>query len=70
MMASVTQAFRVESSPISDCKCIVLSVGKMIDDWKKYGNARDLMEIRLYLCGRTEKNQEILSHDSRMNFEL
>jgi hypothetical protein len=70
MMASVTQAFRVECSPVSNCERIVLSDGKMIDDWKKYGNVRDLIEIRLYLSGRTEKNHEILSHDNRVNFEL
>lgn len=70
MMVSVTQAFRVECSPISDCEHIVLSDGKMIDDWKKYGNVRDLIEIRLYLSGRAEKNHEFLSHDSRGNFEL
>ena len=66
-MASVTQAFRVECSSLSDC---VLSYGKMIDDWKKYGSVRDLIEVRLYLSGRTEKNHEIVSHDSRVNFEL
>jgi hypothetical protein len=72
MMASVTQAIRVECRPISDCERtrIVLSDGKMINDWKKYGSVRDLIEIRLYLSGRAEKNHEILSHDRRMNFEL
>jgi len=42
----------------------------MIDDWKKYGSVRDLIEIRPYLSGWTEKNHEILSHGSRVNFEL
>jgi len=70
MIALVTQAFRVECSRVSDCERIVLSDGKKIDDWKKYGNVRDLIEIRLYLSGRTEKNHEILSHDNRVNFEL
>jgi hypothetical protein len=70
MMASVSQAFGVQRNPTSDCEHIVLSDGKMIDDWKKYGSVRDLIEIRLHLFGRTEKNHEILSQDSRVQFEL
>ena len=35
--------------------------------WRCVG---DLMEMRLYLSGRTEKNHEILSHVSRVNFEF
>jgi len=70
MTTSVTQAFRVECSPIIHFEHIVLSDGKMIDDWRKHGRVCNLIDIRLYLSGRTEKNHEIISHDSRVNFEL